>query len=393
MIVMAVCHFDDTNLNGGLEKQVRLLSRTLKAAGEDVVILASTRKWSRAGWHEEGGVPVRLFWTYTTPQISGRYLPASLLWAAQLLLWVTLNRARIDVLHIHQIRIHAFVAALARRWFGIPNILKSGTGGEGADIRAIGTHKYFGAAGRRFVIAHGDVFIATTQSIREDLLHWGVPDEHIEVVPNGFDMPAPQEGAPAAERLKRLLFLGRFEDDKNVIPLAEAAIGRDFELDFYGGGWQEEALKDVCARDPSGRVAVKGWISDPERIIGEYGFLLLPSNAEGLSNSMLEAMSQGVVPVATRVSGCIDHIEDGVNGFFLEGTDSESLTQGLERVGDVSLEEWRKMSRATMDYARSRFDMKVVGAAYRGIYDRLAGRDGARTSAGSGKEKGVEGGA
>src|SRR5437879_2078575 len=104
-IVMMICHYDDTNPNGGLEKQARLLSHTLRAAGEDVVMLASTRNWSRAGWMDDLGVPVRFFWTYASPQISGRYLPAALIWAFQLFAWIVYHRAKIAVIHGHQIRI------------------------------------------------------------------------------------------------------------------------------------------------------------------------------------------------------------------------------------------------------------------------------------------------
>jgi hypothetical protein len=109
--VMMICHYDDTNASGGLEAQARLLSRTLRSTGENVIVLGSTRRLSRARWSDDHGVPVRLFWTYASPQVSGRYLPASIIWAFQLLVWIALNRSKIEVLHCHQIRIHAFVSA------------------------------------------------------------------------------------------------------------------------------------------------------------------------------------------------------------------------------------------------------------------------------------------
>ena len=177
MIVMLICHYDDTNSMGGLEKQARLLSRVLRSSGYDVVVLASTRKLFRAGWTYDDGIPVRYFWTYTTPQVSGRHLPAALLWAIQLLIWIFLNRSKISVLHCHQIRIHAFVAAIASKLWKIPSILKSAVGGTGADISAIGSRKYFGPAGRRFIIRNTNVFIAITPTIRNDLLFYGVPEK------------------------------------------------------------------------------------------------------------------------------------------------------------------------------------------------------------------------
>jgi len=375
VIVMMICHYDDSNPSGGLEKQARMLALSLRAAGEDVVVLGSTRKFSRAGWSDDEGVPVRLFWTYTTPQISGRYLPAALLWAAQLLLWVFRNRARIGLIHVHQLRIHAFVAAVARKFWGIPNILKSATGGTGADIRVIGTRKYFGAAGRRFVIAHGDRFVATTRSIKEDLLRWGVPAEKIAVIPNGLKIGPAEAGDAPEMRARHFLFLGRLDEDKNVTALAAAAADMPpeakFQLDFYGAGNLEAEVEAISRRDPAGRVGLRGWHSDPDDILGRYGYLLLPSNAEGLSNAMLEAMVRGVVPVTTRVSGCVDHITPNENGLFLDGVDRASLHAGLSVLTSLPVQEWSRLSNAASDYARVRFDMDSVRDQYRALYARF----------------------
>jgi glycosyltransferase involved in cell wall biosynthesis len=378
MIVMTICHYDDTNSSGGLDKQARLLSRTLRAAGEDVVVLGSTRKLSRAGWTLDQGVPVRLFWTYASPQVSGRYLPAALLWAVQLLVWVALHRRRIDLLHAHQIRIHAFVGALARRLFGIPSILKSATGGAGADIRVIGSRKYFGSWGRRFVVRNTDAFIATTESVATDLRQWGVPEGKIRLIPNGLVIEPPAGAAPDAERARRCVFLGRLAQDKNVKPLARAAVATagtaSISLDFYGAGPDAEGLAAIISQAGAGAVALKGWTPDPRSLLGGYGFLLLPSSGEGLSNAMIEAMAHGVVPVTTRVSGCVDHIRHGENGFFLEGTDEKSLADGLRLAATVSTGQWRRMSDAARRLAADQFDMSSVAGAYRALYRQLASR-------------------
>jgi glycosyltransferase involved in cell wall biosynthesis len=375
MIVMVICHYDDTNSSGGLDKQARLLSKVLRSQGENVVVLGSTRRLDRAGWSLDGDVPVRLFWTYASPQISGRYLPAALLWAAQLLAWMVKHRARIAVLHGHQIRIHAFAAALAHRLFGIPTLLKSATGGEGADIKAIGSRKYFGAGGRRFVIAETDCFVATTRSIEQDLAAFGVPPERIRVIPNGRVMEdaAPK---PSAERARRALFLGRLAPDKNAPALAAAAaeVARagGLSLDFYGKGREQAALEAAITAAGNPHVRYRGFVADTAAVLSEYGWLVLPSNAEGLSNAMIEAMTQGVVPVATRVSGCVDHIRPGETGYFLEGVDRASLVEGLRRIEATAPEAWAEMSERALRHARAEFDMRNVALSYRSLYRSLS---------------------
>ncbi len=376
MVVMVVCHFDDTNPGGGLEKQAGLLSQRLRDQGERVVLLSSTRSPLRTGWQQINGVPVRLFWTYSTPQISGRYLPAALIWAAQVALWLLLNRAHIRIVHCHQLRIHAFVAALATRLLGIPSILKSATGGDGADIRVIGSHKYFGAAGRRFVVRNATKFIATTESIRDDLLRWGVPDTKIAVVPNGIDRSRlTQPPRSARQRHQRCLYLGRLDQDKNVLALAAAALRHcrelDLTLDFYGKGAQRAELEALIADHADNRVRYCGFVDDVAAVLPDYGYLLLPSNAEGLSNSMIEAMWFGVVPITTRVSGCVDHIEPGVDGLFMTGVDAGSLSATLQGIADIDTESWLRMSKAAQAKSQSRFDLDVIGSAYRQLYAEL----------------------
>lgn len=377
MVVMAICHFDDTNSSGGLDKQARLLAHTLRASGEHVVMLASTRTFSRAGWKVVDGLPIRFFWTYASPQISGRYLPAALLWAAQLLVWGCIHHKRIRVFHAHQLRIQSFVGALLHKFFRVPHIGKSATGGAGADINAIASRKYFGKRGRRFLVRHTDRFIATTASIQDDLLNGGVAQSQITIIPNGLVVPQNIDSGDPQSRARKCLFLGRLAIDKNVLALADAfsQFSRDnpdspFTLDYVGKGVLEEQLTTRIANCPA--ITYRGYHASPAAILPEYGFLILPSSAEGLSNAMLETMLYGLVPVVTRVSGCVDHIRQGENGFFLEGTDAANILAGLHDISTISVSEWQKLSDNATRYARNHFDIREVANHYSALYKTLA---------------------
>lgn len=376
MIVMMICHYDDTNSSGGLDKQARLLSRTMRAAGQEVVMLASTRKWARAGWTHDEGVPVRYFWTYASPQVSGRYLFAALIWAVQLMLWVFWNRRKISILHCHQIRIHAFVAAIASKFLSIPSVLKSATGGAGADIKAISSRKYFGLRGGRFIVKNATSFIATTHSIEEDLTAFGVPQQKICIIPNGLRLPPHDQTTPDRARASRALFLSRLAPDKNAPVLALAALDwtakNGCNVDFWGAGIMRKQLEAAIATGgEQSRVRFCGYAANPSEVLNQYGYLLLASNAEGLSNSMLEAMAHGVVPVTTKVSGCIDHIIPGVSGFFFDGVEQCSLLNGLRHLDQVTIEEWQAMSQRVKDYAYAHFDIDKVVDAYIKLYEQL----------------------
>jgi glycosyltransferase involved in cell wall biosynthesis len=373
MIVMCVCHFDSTNAVGGLEKQARLLSETLIARGQDVVVISSTQDFRARGWHIQPGLRTRLFWTYASPQISGRYLPAAIIWAVQLLIWCIRHRRKISVFHSHQLRIHAFVGALLNKYFGIFHIAKSATGGNGADIRTIGTRKYFGPYGRRFVIHNTTQFIATTRTIKQDLEAYGVPLEKIALIPNGLVPVKVQRSATGPHRQRRYVFLGRLDADKNVLALIHAAarlpVG-GFCLDIFGKGELEPQVTSAISGHEW--IRYQGFVEDPTVLLHNYGYFVLPSLAEGLSNAMLEAMSAGVVPLTTKVSGCVDHIEPGKNGFLIAGYDEASILAALQNSLDVSRKEWLMLSQNASSYADDTFSIDTVARAYERLYGQIA---------------------
>jgi glycosyltransferase involved in cell wall biosynthesis len=231
--------------------------------------------------------------------------------------------------------------------------------------------------GRRFIVRNTDRFVATTNSIVEDLLHYDVDRSKVVVIPNGLRLPPLMSGEHPPHRARKALFLGRMAADKNPLALARAALDvamvRGVSVDFWGrGDLQSELQNVIAAAGQQANVRYCGFTDDPGSLLGQYGFLLIASAAEGLSNSMLEAMAHGVVPVATRVSGCIDHIIPGVTGFYLEGTDHDSLVTGLKQVAEVQFEDWLAMSQNVQTYAYERFDMQNVVQSYLALYADLA---------------------
>ena len=145
-IVMLTCQF--TEILGGAEKQCHSLSETLRRQGLNVVVLTS--KLPRSQPLDEPFV--RRFWTYSPPQLAGRYLPASIIWGSQALFWIWWHRRKIAILHCHQLRINAYVAAIANALLGIPTLMKPGVGGDLNDFNVVGQWKYgVGKGGARFI--------------------------------------------------------------------------------------------------------------------------------------------------------------------------------------------------------------------------------------------------
>ncbi len=380
MIVMLTCQY--TEILGGAEKQCATLTQALRKAGEDVFVITS-----RVGRQTFPDDPpfVKRFWTYAPPNLAGRYLPASFIWAVQVLGWIARNRCRISVLHCHQMRIHAYVAALAHALFGIPTVMKPGVGGARNDFVVIGQRKYlFGKAGARFVARHTSAVIATSSQIAEDALAHGIPAERIHRIPNGVDL-SQIKGAGNAARLEdydtaaQFAFVGRLSAEKNILQIVDAFLslkhGKKIVLNIIGDGPLKDTITEKCRRTPAHvSIMLHGERKDIFALLEKMHFLVLVSVWEGLSNALLEAASAGLVPVLSDVSGNRDVVDFPGYPLFVEQSDASGIAHALEAARRMEKPVWQEWSARLAASTRARYGIAAVAAQYPPLYKRLAGR-------------------
>ncbi len=120
----------------------------------------------------------------------------------------------------------------------------------------------------------------------------------------------------------RLLYVGRIEQrQKRALDLARIASALveaqcPFELRIVGEGSCRDELEKLLAFLPRPHVTFLG-VKVGDQLTSQYRWadiLLITSATEGLPFALLEAMSFGVVPVVTRVSGNEDIVLDQHNG-------------------------------------------------------------------------------
>ena len=165
-----------------------------------------------------------------------------------------------------------------------------------------GLYQYHGPRLREY-----DRCIAVCEEQRDLLVRAGLRQERIVVMRNAVDTrrfspgPSPLRQTLGAELL--VVYLGRLDPEKRVEELLRSFLARhwpdDHLLIFAGSGSQEKRLRRLAADAP--QVRVLGVVSDEYRLdlLRAADIFVLPSTAEGLSKSLLEAMAAGCPIIAT----------------------------------------------------------------------------------------------
>lgn len=290
-------------------------------------------------------------------------------------------RGSYDLIHTHQGLWEAIATGLGRPALGGAPVLvqpaSSGYYGEAEELAR--TH---GFPLLRRLILRNPAFAAISADIEDQWVRHGVPKDRVTRMASGVDATHFRPGPSGFEsRLlprPRVMFTGRLHPQKNLGRLLDAwpivASRTSANLILVGQGPEQERLEAQAAelgiRD---RVQFTGALNDPADILRAADLFVLPSVAEGMSNSLLEAMATGLPCVASGIGGNVDLLGEGV-GRLVGGDDpaawSTTLIELLERP-----ELAQSLGAAARRRVESEFALPIVVDRYLTLYrSLLAGR-------------------
>ena len=95
---------------------------------------------------------------------------------------------------------------------------------------------------------------------------------------------------------------------------------------------------------------------------------------EGIPMTILEAMARGLPIIAPRVGGIPEVVDDGVQGFLIDGRDPEAFAEKIMLLyNDKEL--WQRMSVAAREKAERCFSVERMAQGYLEIYRKLCGEN------------------
>lgn len=232
-------------------------------------------------------------------------------------------------------------------------------------------------------------YVALSQDLERYLRNRiGIAPERIRQIYNGVDTrrfhPAADGPRPVADDpfagtdCWRIGSVGRMQGVKNPLLLAQAfvralalqpSMRERARLVMTGDG--PERARVVALLQEAG-VAELAWLpgerADVADILRSLDAFVLPSLAEGISNTILEAMASGLPVLATAVGGNAELVADGRTGAIVPSADADAMAHVLVQWYEQP-ESAVALGRAGRAQAERRFSLGAMVGAYQTLYD------------------------
>nr|WP_251040001.1 glycosyltransferase family 4 protein [Arthrobacter sp. ISL-72] len=181
-------------------------------------------------------------------------------------------------------------------------------------------------------------------------------------------VPGPQTIPVRPQVPTNILFTGRIGKRKGILELLDA-VGRlpqssNWTLALAGDVTEDDIA--LMLDDAPENVTVLGWLSQDELkdVLHKSSIFVLPSHAEGLPLSLLDAMAWGLAPVVTAVGSIEDVVVHREDSLIVDVGDVVSICESLnelilnpalvEELGSAARSKW-ELGYSISDY-RERLD-------------------------------------
>ncbi|MFO0706483.1 MAG: TIGR03088 family PEP-CTERM/XrtA system glycosyltransferase [Nitrospira sp.] len=269
-------------------------------------------------------------------------------------------------------------------------------GEHGRDVYDLDGSKWKYNVFRRIMQVLVDRYVAVSR----DLASWlvgtvGAAPERVAQIYNGVDTVKFHPGrAWTVTGCPRGFFapgtvvvgtVGRMETVKDQVTLVRAFLHllctaphlRDVvRLMIVGDGpLRDESLRLVQAAHAESSVWLPGARSDVPDLLRCLDVFVLPSLAEGISNTILEAMASGLPVIATRVGGNVELIEEERTGLLVPPSDPEAMAAAIRSYA----EDRARIAAhgvAARKKAETEFSLRAMVERYVSVYDGVLAGEG-----------------
>ena len=292
--------------------------------------------------------------------------PAVVTAAVQLTRYI--RQHRIQIVHSFDAPLNAFAVPVARL-AGTPGVISSQRGHRdlvGPSLKRL----------LRMTDRITDAVVVNCQAMKRYMVdEERVPESRVQLCYNAVDT------SRYARKSTQTLFPGRLvvgsicalrpEKGLDVLLRAFATVRNlGAKLLIVGSGPEESGLRAFAASlGITADCHFEAATADVVEWLSRIDIFVLPSRSEALSNSLMEAMACGCCPIASRVGGNPELVDDGRNGLLFGVDNAAELASHLR---GLLMDESRRKTFAAFSAAKmSQFTCEVAGLRMQAIYQSV----------------------
>ena len=304
-------------------------------------------------------------------------------------LFALMRRLRPAIVHTRNLA--ALEVAVPAWLAGVPVRLHGEHGRDVGDLDGSNRkYQWLRRAYRPFV-SH---YVALSNELADYLIERiGVAPHRVTQIVNGVDLAHFRAPALAAEPIPGCPFdparhwlvgsVGRMQAVKDQPTLVRAvlrllelrpALRERLRLVLVGEGPLRAQCQALLDEAGAGDLAwLPGERDDVGRVMRGLHCFVLPSLAEGISNTILEAMATGLPVIATHVGGNADLVLHGKTGLLVPADSPDALAEALDNLATAP-ERAAAMGRAGRARVEARFSLQGMVETYQALYEHHLAR-------------------
>jgi len=300
-------------------------------------------------------------------------------------LWRLLRRLHPEIVHTRNLA--ALEAQLPAFLAGVPGRVHGEHGWDvhdldGASRKYQWLRRLYSHLVQRYIPLSAELERYISQRIRVDAariarIYNGVDTIKFHPAPERQDLPIAGFATSESVIIGTVGRMQSVKDPLNLVRAFMALLQRDqqnrhqLRLVMIGDGpLRREALDMLEEAGYSDLVWLPGTREDIADMLRCMDIFVLPSRAEGISNTILEAMASALPVVATRVGGNSELVTEGVSGSLVPASDPVALADVIEAyLRDRELRQ--RHGRAGRERIEQTFDIDSMINKYTRVYDGL----------------------
>jgi len=187
------------------------------------------------------------------------------------------------------------------------------------------------------------------------------PTSNVEILYNFIDTDMFKD--QKLNRKNELVFIGRFNEQKNLFNTIDAALDNNIKINLYGAGELEDVLKNKYKNNNNVEFNNKIPNDQVPNILNNYKYYILASHYEGMPKSLIEAMSCGNICIGTNVEG-INELLSNTIGFVCDDCSKNSIAKTIKNAKET------KDSKNLINRSKEKIlkDFSIVGISNRERY-------------------------